>query len=342
MRKQDRTLASLRNEPERHAGRIGRRRFLHLAAGAAAWPALPRLARAQAYPSRPVRIVVGLPAGGGADIVARLVGADLSQRLGQQFVVEDRPGAGSSIATEAVAKAPPDGYTLLLAMNSNTIYDTLHPNANYNFLRDIAPVAIICAVPFVLLANPSLPAKTVPELIAYAKANPGKINYGSRGIGTLTHVVAELFKMMAGVELVHVPYRDNFLPDLLAGNVQLGFFAQADTLDYIKAGKLRALAVTTAQRLPELPDVPTMAEFLPGYEAIGWLGVGAPTGTPASVIEHLNGAINAAVADPAIRARLAGLGFVPASMSVGDFAKFIATDTAKWATVIRTAGIKAE
>jgi len=331
------------DDNRRPAHRLGRREFFRSAAGAGALAALPRPARAQAYPSRPVRIIVGLPAGGGADIVARLVGANLSQRLGQQFVVEDRPGAGSSIATEAVAKAPPDGYTLLLAMNSNTIYDTLHPDANYNFLRDIAPAAMICAVPFVLLANPSLPAKTVPELIAYAKANPGKINYGSRGTGTLTHVVAELFKIMTGVDLVHVPYRDNFLPDLLAGNVQLGFFAQADTLDFIKAGKLRALAVTTAQRLSELPDVPTMAEFLPGYEAIGWLGIGAPGGTPSPIVEMLNEAIDAAVANPDIRRRLAALGFVTSgTMNVADFQKFVAADADKWARVIRTAGIKAE
>jgi tripartite-type tricarboxylate transporter receptor subunit TctC len=321
---------------------IGRRALLHLAAGAAALPALPLVARAQAYPSRPVHIIVGLPAGGGADIVARLLGQQLAQRLHQQFVVEDRPGAGSAIATEAVAKAAPDGATLLLAMTSNAINDALRPSANFNFLRDIAPVGMICAVPFVLLANPSLPANTVAALVAYAKAHPGKINYGSRGTGTVTHVAVELFKIMAGVDLVHVPYRNDFLPGLLAGDVQLGLFAQADTLDYIKAGKLRALAVTSAERSAELPDVPTMAEFLSGYEAIGWLGIGAPRGTSAAIVATLNAAIDAAVANPVMRTRLAALGFVPMPMSVAAFAKFVAADSARWTRVIREAKIEAD
>jgi tripartite-type tricarboxylate transporter receptor subunit TctC len=338
----NRTFGSMRNKHRQTPGLLGRRRFLHLAAVAAALPALARAASAQAYPSRPVRIIVGLPAGGGADIVARLVGQALSQRLGRQFIVEDRPGAGSSLATEDVVKAPPDGYTLLLAMPSNTVNATLRPDADFNFVRDIAPVAMICTLPFVLLANPSTPAKSVPELIAYAKANPGKLNYGSRGIGTLTHVIAELFKMMAGVDLAHVPYRDNFLPDLLSGNVQLGFFAEADTLDFIKAGELRALAVTGADRLAELPDVPAMAEFLPGYEASGWLGVGAPKGTSADIVERLNEEIDAVVADDDMKARLTAAGFVPAPMTVGEFSAFIAADIDKWAKVLRTAGIKAE
>ena len=321
---------------------VGRRALLTLAAGAAAWPALPRPARAEDYPSRPVHIIVGLPAGGGADIVARLVGQQLSDHLHQQFVVEDRPGAGSAIATEAVAKATPDGATLLLAMTSNAINDVLHPSPNFNFLRDITPVAMICAVPFVLLANPALPAKSIPELIAYAKAHPGKINYGSRGTGTVTHVAVELFKIMAGIDLVHVPYRTDFLPGLLAGDVQLGLFAQADTLDDIRAGKLRALAVMGAARSAELPDVPAMAETLPGYQAIGWLGVGAPRGVPAAIVATLNAAINAAVADPGLRARLAGLGFTPMPMSVAALQKFVAADAARWAGVIRQAKIRAD
>jgi tripartite-type tricarboxylate transporter receptor subunit TctC len=320
---------------------VGRRVLLFLAAGAA-WPALLRAARAEAYPSRPVHIIVGLPAGGGADIVARLVGQSLSQRLHQQFVVEDRPGAGSAIATEAVAKAPADGATLLLAMTSNAINDALRPSPNFNFLRDIAPVAMICAVPFVLLANPALPAKSIPELIAYAKAHPGKINYGSRGTGTVTNVAVELFKIMAGIDLVHVPYRTDFLPGLLAGDVQLGLFAQADTLDFIRAGKLTALAVTSAARSAGLPDVPAMAEFLPSYEAIGWLGVGAPRGVPAVIVATLNAAINAAVAEPAMRTRLAALGFAPMPMSVAALQKFVAADAARWAGVIREAKIRAE
>lgn len=321
---------------------LGRRALLFLATGAAAWPALPRAAQGQSYPSRPVRIIVGLPAGGGADIVARLTGQQLSLRLHQQFVVEDRPGAGSAIATEAVAKAAPDGATLLLAMTSNAINDALHPNPNFNFLHDIAPVAMICAVPFVLLANPALPAKSIPELIAYAKAHPGRINYGSRGTGTVTHVAVELFKIMAGIDLVHVPYRTDFLPGLLSGDVQLGLFAQADTLDDIRAGKLRALAVTGAARSAELPDVPAMAETLPGYQAIGWLGVGAPRGVPSAIVATLNAAINAAVADPGMRTRLAGLGFTPMPMSVAALQKFVAADAARWAGVIRQAKIRAE
>jgi tripartite-type tricarboxylate transporter receptor subunit TctC len=336
---------SAADENERSTRRLDRRVFLRLAAGGAGCTALPPLshpARAQAYPSRPVHIVVGLPAGGGADIVARLAAQELSQRLHQQFIVEDRPGAGSAIATEAVAKAEPDGTTLLLAMTSNPINDALRPNANFNFLRDIAPVAMICAVPFVLLANPGLPAKSVVELVAYAKANPGKINYGSRGTGTVTHVAVELFKIMAGIDLVHVPYRNDFLPGLLAGDVQLGLFAQADTLDYIRSGKLRALAVTSTQRSAELPDVPAMAEVFPGYEAIGWLGVGAPRGTSAAIEETLNAAIAAAVADPTMRTRLAALGFTPMPMSIAAFTKFVATDSERWARVIRTANIKAE
>jgi tripartite-type tricarboxylate transporter receptor subunit TctC len=321
---------------------VPRRQFLHLAAVAATLPAMPGIARSQTYPTRPVHIIVGLPAGGGADIVARLLGQWLLMRFGQQFVIEDRPGAGSNIATEVVVRAPPDGYTLLLAASSNAFSATLYPNLDFNFIRDIAPVAMICALPFVLLANPSLPVKSVPELIAYAKANPGKINYASRGSGTITHVVAEQFKMMAGVDLVHVPYRGDSMADLLGGRVQLSFFAIADSAQYIKDGRLRALAVTSARRLAELPDIPTIAEFLPGYEASGWLGIGAPKQTPPEIIEQLNHEFNAAVADPDIKARLASMSFEPMSMTLGQLGEFIAEDTEKWTKVIRFAGIKPE
>jgi len=321
---------------------LSRHTFLRLATAAAVAPALPRIAAAQTYPSRPVRIVVGLPAGGGADLVARLVGQALAQRFGQQFVVEDRPGAGATIATEVVVKAAADGYTLLLAMPANTVNATLQTNLNFDFIRDIAPVAMICALPFVLLANPSIPAQSVAELIADAKAHPGTINYGSRGNGTLTHVVAELFKMMAGIDIVHVPYRGDYLPDLLGGRLQVAFFALADSSDYIRSGKLRALAVTSANRLADFPDVPAMAEFLPGYEASGWLGVGAPKGTPTAIVEALHDRINAAVADPDVTARLAALGFQPTPMSIAEFTQFIAADADKWAKVIRAAGIQME
>jgi tripartite-type tricarboxylate transporter receptor subunit TctC len=328
--------------PRGNAVKLSRHTFLRLTAGAAAFLMSSRIAQAQTYPSRPVRIIVGLPAGGGADLVARLVGQGLSERLGQQFVVEDRPGAGSNLATEVVVKSPADGYTLLLAMPANTVNATLHPDTNFNFTRDIIPVAMICTLPFVLLANPSAPFKSVAELIAYAKANPGTINYGSRGIGTITHVVGELFKMMAGIDLVHVPYRGDYLPDLLGGRLQIGFFALADTIQHIREDRLRALAVTSASRLVDLPDVPALAESLPGYEATAWLGVGAPKDTSSDLIERLNEKINSAVADPGIKARLVAAGFVPASMTVGAFGEFIAADTEKWARVIQAAGIKPE
>jgi tripartite-type tricarboxylate transporter receptor subunit TctC len=321
---------------------IPRRTFLHLAAVAAALPVTSQIARSQTYPTRPVHIIVGLPAGGGADIVARLLGQWLLQRFDQQLVVEDRPGAGSNIATEAVVRAPPDGYTLLLAASSNAFSATLYPNLDFNFIRDIAPVAMICGLPFVLLANPSVPAKSLSELIAYAKANPGKINYASRGSGTITHVVAEQFKMMAGIDLVHVPYRGDAMADLLGGRVQLSFLALADSAQYIKDGRLRALAVTSASRLPELPDVPAIAEFLPGYQASGWLGIGAPKKTPPEIIERLNQEFSAAVADPDIKARLAGMSFEPMSMTPDEFEKFIAEDTERWNKVIEFAGIKPE
>jgi tripartite-type tricarboxylate transporter receptor subunit TctC len=322
--------------------KLPRRKFLHLAAGAAALAAAPRVVRAQAYPTRPVHMIVGLPAGGGADIVARMLGQWLSERLGQQFVVEDRPGAGSNIATEAVVRALPDGYTLLLATSSNTLGTTLYPDADFNFNRDIAPVAMIGTLPFVMAVNPMVPATSLPEFIAYAKANPGKINYASRGSGTITQVVGELFKMMAGVNLVHVPYRGDFTTDLLSGRVQVAFYAIADSAQYIRDGKLRALAVTSARRAGALPDIPDMGEFLPGYEASGWLGVGAPKSTSSEVIDKLNREIVAFGADPDMKARLVGLGLEPMSFTPDEFRKFIADETVKWAKVVKFAGIKAE
>jgi tripartite-type tricarboxylate transporter receptor subunit TctC len=321
-----------------------RRQFLQLATGAAALPALPRIARAQTYPTQPVRIVVGFAPGGAADIIARLMGQWLSERLGQQFVIENRPGAGSNIATEAVVRAAPDGYTLLLVVPPNAINATLYDKLNFNFIRDIAPVASIISQPQVMLVNPSFPAKTVPEFIAYAKANPGKINMASVGSGTDTHVYGELFKMMAGVNLVHVPYRGGAPAhtDLLGGQVQVYFGAIASSIEYIKAGKLRALAVTTATRSEALPDIPTVGEFVPGYEASGWWGVGAPRNTPAAIIEKLNKEINAGLADTKIKARLADMGATPIAGSSADFGKLIADETEKWGKVIRAANIKAE
>jgi tripartite-type tricarboxylate transporter receptor subunit TctC len=324
--------------------KLPRRQFLHLAAGAAALPALPRVARAQAYPLRPVRIIVGAAPSGTYDIMARLIGQWLSERLGQQFVIENRPGAGTTIGTEAVVKAPPDGYTLLLvgaaAATSALLYDKL----NFNLIRDIAPVAAISREPHILAVNPSVPARTVPEFIAYAKGSPGKISMASGGIGTVGHLSGELFKMMTGVNLVHVPYRGlgPALTDLLGGQVQVTFASTAPSIEHIRAGKLRALAATSATRSEMLPDVPTVAEFVPGYEASTWSGVGAPKGTPAEIIEKLNKEINAALADPKIKARLADLASAPLVGSAADFGKLIADETEKWGTVIRALNIKAE
>jgi tripartite-type tricarboxylate transporter receptor subunit TctC len=321
-----------------------RRQFLHLAAGAAALPALPRVVRAQAYPTRPVRIVVGFAAGGGIDIIARLMGQWLSERLGQSFLIENRPGGGSNIATEAVVRAAPDGYTLLLAFSSNAINATLYEKLNFIFIRDIAPVAGVLRGPYVLVVNPSVPTKSVPEFIAYAKANPGKISMASGGIGTPGHVAGELFKMMAGVDLVHVPYRGGgpVLTDLLGGQVQVTFVATVSSIEYIRAGRLRALAVTAATRSDELPGIPAVGEFVPGYEASVWYGIGAPRNTPVEVIDKLNKEINAALADPKMKARLADLGGTPLVISPADFGKLIADDTEKWGKVIRAANIKAE
>jgi tripartite-type tricarboxylate transporter receptor subunit TctC len=319
-----------------------RRQFLHLAAGAAALPAFSRVAWAQEYPTKPVRIIVGFAPGGGADIAARLIGQWLSERLGQSFVIENRPGAGSNIATEAVVRAPSDGYTLLLVSAPAAINATLYEKLSFNFIRDIAPVASISHVPHVMVVHPSFPAKTVPEFIAYAKANAGKINMASAGNGSTPHVAGELFKMMAGVNLIHVPYRSAgpALTDLLGGQVQVMFDNMASSIEHIRAGKLRPLAVTTTMRSETLPDVPTVSEFVPGYEVSNWFGVGAPKATPAEILDRLNKEINASLADPKLRARLADLGGTPLVGSPADFGKLIAAETEKWAKVIRAANIK--
>jgi tripartite-type tricarboxylate transporter receptor subunit TctC len=318
-----------------------RRTFLQLAAGAAALPALSA-AWAQSYPARPVRLMVGYPAGYAPDIVGRLVAQSLSDRLGQQFVVENRPGAGSNIATELVVRASPDGYMLLLLTSTNAVNASLYANLTFNVIHDLVPVARIGGTPFVLVVNPSLPAKTVPELIAYAKANPGKINVASNGIGTTPHVVFELFRMTAGVDMVHVPYRGNYMTDLLGGQVQAAFSPIASALEYIRTGKLRALAVTTATRQEALPDVPAVAEFLPGYEATGWYGLGAPKGTPAEIVDRLNRETNAALGETQMKARFTDLGLAAVTGSPADFGKFIAAETDKWGKVIRDANIKLE
>ena len=322
---------------------LRRRSFLHLAAGAALAPVSSRLARALDYPARPVRLVDGFAAGGSVDIFARLLCQWLSQRLGQPFVVDNKPGAATNIATEEVARAAPDGYTLLWTTTANTTNATIYNNLGFNFIRDIAPVGTIDRFPLIMEVNPAVPVKTVPELIAYAKQNPGKINYGTGGIGTIQHVAGELFKFMTGVDLVHVPYRGAalVLNDLLAGQVQLSFSPIASSLGYIRADRLRALAVTGTMRSPALPDVPTVAEFLPGYEASAVDGIGAPANTPADMIDKLNTEVNAALADPAIKTRLADLGSVPLSMSPSDYRAFIVAETEKWAKVIKFAGIKA-
>ena len=319
-----------------------RRQFLRLAAGAAALPAVSRIAWAQTYPSRPVRIIVPFPAGQASDSIARLMGQSLSERLGQAFVIENRTGAGGNIGTEAVVRAPPDGYTLLLAGLSSATNATLYKKLNFDFIQDIAPVASIAGGPYVMVINPSVPAKTVPEFIVYAKANPGKINMASSGNGSVSHVFGELFKMMAGADLVHVPYRGGYVPDLLGGQTQVVFGTIASCIQLISAGKLRALAVTTAMRSTALPDVPVMGESVPGHEASQWYGLGAPRNTPAEVIDKLNKEINAVAADPNMKARFDGLGVDPMSMTSAEFGKFIADETETWGKVIRAANIKAE
>jgi len=324
--------------------KLPRREFLYLAAGAAALPAVTRIAGAQSYPTRPVHIIVGYAPGGATDIMARLVGQWLSERLGQQFVIENRPGAGSNIAAEAVVRAPADGYTLLLVGVSNAINATLYDRLNFNFIRDIAPVAGIIRDTYVMVVNPSFPAKTVPEFVAYAKADPGRINFGSAGIGSPNHVTGELFKIMTGVNLLHVPYRGIALAlsDLLGGQVQVAFASMPSSIEFVRAGRLRALAVTTATRSEVLPDVPTVGEFVPGYEASAWYGIGAPKATPAEIVDKLNKEINAALADPKMKARLADLGGTPFLGSPADFGKLIADDTEKWGKVVEFSGAKVD
>jgi tripartite-type tricarboxylate transporter receptor subunit TctC len=323
---------------------LRRRRFLQLASGAVALPALPRMARAQAYPNRPVRMIVTVPAGGSPDIIGRLISQWLSEKLGQPFVVENRPGASANIGTELAVKASPDGDTLLLAMSANAINASLFQHLNFNFIRDTAPVASIATIPLVMDVNLSVPAKTVPEFIAYAKANPGKINLASGGTGTPLYVAGALFKMMAGVSMLDVIYQGEgaAMPDLLGGQVQAMFGVMPASLGYIKSGKLNALAVTSPKRQGVLPDVPAMAEFLSGYEANGWYGVAAPKGTPPEIIETLNKQINAALADPTMRQRFTELGCGVFSGSPADFQKFIANETEKWEKVIKFAGVKAD
>ena len=322
--------------------KLPRRQFLHLAAGAASLTAISRIARAQAYPARPVHLIVGTPPGLATDMLARLAGQSLSERLGQQFVIDNRPGSGTNIATEAVVRAAPDGYTLLLSNPANAINATLYTNLNFDFIRDSAPVALIGSGEFVMVINPSVPARTIPEFIAYAKANPGKINMASNGNGTTPHLFGELFKMMAGVDMVHVPYRGNYVPDLLSGQVQVAFSSVSASSEYVRAGKLRALAVTTARHSAMLPDVPAMIEFVTGYDASSWYGVSAPRKTPTAIVERLNKEINASLTDSKLSARLVELGVAPLPGSPADYGKLIVDETEKWAKVVKFAGIKPE
>lgn len=321
-----------------------RRAFLRLTAGTAVLTAVSRTATAQTYPARPVRLVVGFPAGGTGDIIARLIGQRLEERLGRPFVIENKPGAGGNIAVEAVVRAPADGYTLLFVLTASAINATLYEKLKFNFIRDIAPIATVIRVPLAIVLHPSVPAKTVPEFIAYAKSSPGKLSMASSGVGTSPHLAGELFKMMTGINMLHVPYRGNApaLTDLLAGQVQVYFVPVPASIEYIRAGKLRALAVTTAARIDGLPDIPTVGDFLPGYEASGWNGIAAPRNTPVEIINRLNKEINTALADPKIKARLAELGGLVLSGSPADFGKLIADETEKWAKVIKFAGIKAQ
>jgi tripartite-type tricarboxylate transporter receptor subunit TctC len=321
---------------------VPRRQFLRWASSAAALSALPRRASALDYPTRPVRVIVGYSAGSAPDIGARLLGQWLSDRLGQQFVMENRPGAGTNLSTETVVRAAPDGYTLLLIATPNMISGLLHHDLSFNFIRDIAPVGCVGATPFVMVVNPSFPAKTVPEFIAYAKAHPGQINMASNGTGNLTHITGELFKMMAGVDLFHVPYRGELeaQADLMAGRAQVMFDPIISAIGPVKGGKLRALAVTTSKRVDALPGVPAIAEFVPGYDVEGWLGFGAPSATPPEIIDRLNREINAGIDDPGVRTRLVDLGNVPTKLSSAEYGKLIADENEKWAKVIKFAGIK--
>jgi tripartite-type tricarboxylate transporter receptor subunit TctC len=323
---------------------VCRRRFLHLTTGAAVLPALSGIARADTYPSRPVHLIVFYAAGGGNDIIARLMGQWLSQRLGQSFIIENRPGGGGNLGTEYVVRAPADGYTLLLSSTANTVNASLYEKLDFNFVRDIAPVASISYEPNIMVVNPALPANAIPEFIAYAKANPGKINYGSAGIGSSQHMSGELFKMMAGIDMTHVPFRGTApaLQSLLAGQVQLMFASMPASLEYVRAGKLRALGVTIAKRSDVLPDVPSVSEFLPGFDASVYYGIAAPKNTPAEIVDRLNKEINAGLADPEFNARLVKLGSMVLRGSPADFGKMIANETEKWAKVVKFAHIKAE
>jgi tripartite-type tricarboxylate transporter receptor subunit TctC len=322
---------------------LPRRQFLQLAAGAAAVSAAARIARAEAYPVRPVHLIVGFPPAFAPDIIGRLAAQSLSERLGQQVIIDNRPGAGSNIGTEIVVRATPDGYTLLVASNPNAINATLYENLNYNFIRDIVPVASIARAALVVVVHPSIPANTIPEFIAYAKANPGKMNMGSGGIGTTVHVSGELFKLMTGVEMIHIPYRGNsLLQDQLSGQVHVAFSPVPTVIGYIRADKLRALGVTSTTRVDALPGVPPVAEFVPGFEASTWFGIGAPKKTPVEVVDKLNKEINASLDDPKMMARLADLGAVPMKTTPAEFGQFIAEQTEKWGKVIRAAGIKVE
>src|SRR5215470_2962930 len=323
---------------------VPRRRFLRLAGAALAAPAITATARAQAYPTRPVRWVIGFPAGGSTDIVSRIIGNWLAERLGQPFIIENRPGGGTNIAVQSVVNTPPDGYTLLLTTSTSAINATFYESLPFNFLRDIAPVAALANLPFVMEVNPSVPAKTIAEFIAYAKANPGKVNMASFGVGTISHLAIELFQQMTGVTLQHVPYRGGapMVTDMISGQVQAGIDAMPNSLPHIQRGTLRALAVTGATRAEVLPDLPTVGETVPGYAVDGWIGIGVPTGTPAEIIATLNHEINAALTDPRIKARLAELGGRPIVMSAQEFGKLWVADTGKWAKVIKSAGLKAE
>jgi len=327
-----------------HAMNLPRRGFLNLAAGAATLAAVSRFAWAQTYPIRPVHIIGGFAAGGGVDITARLIGQWLSERLGQNFVIEDRPGAGGNLGTEIVVNAPPDGYTLLLATVPNAVNATLYDNLNFNFIRDIAPVAGIIRVPMVILVHPSVPAKTIPEFIAYAKANPGKVNLASAGTGSAPHMAGELFNVMAGIDMVTVQYRGQgpALTDLLGGQVQVLFATTPGTTEYVKSGRLRGLAVTTALRAEVLPDLPTVGDFVPGYAASQWYGIGAPKNTPSEIVDKLNKEINAALVDPRMKSRFADIGGEPLAGSPSEFGVFIAEETEKWAKVVKFAGMKPE
>ena len=324
--------------------KLARRTFLHLAAGVAALPAAPRIARAETYPSRPVRIIVGFAPGGATDIQARLMGQWLTDRLGQQFIIENRAGASGNIGTEAVAKASPDGYTLLQVVTPNAINAALYPHLNFDFVRDIAPVICAARLAYLVVVHPSVPATTIPEFITYAKANPGKINYGSAGSGTPQNIACELFKMMAGVDLVHVPYRGGApaTTDLIGGHLQVIFSPVSESIQYVRAGQLRVLAVSTATRLDVLPDVPTVAEFVPGYEASGFAGIGAPRNTPADIIDMLNKELNAGLADSNVKTRIVELGGTVLGGSPAEFATILSEATEKWARVIKFAGIKVE